>query len=288
MLVDDRPILCFDIGGTSVKSGLFSPDDYRFKYLDAASTTPFTDKKKFENFLVETIHSYDNAISALAFACTGGITRDYKVVAWRPFQFIKRLDFQKIGSLTQWQVIALNDVSAAAYCELSSSRNAPKNFLFLAIGTGIGGGVVLDGQLVEGELGFAGEFGIGKIYDSRERYYYSIEDLCSGRAIALNLSLSIPELKTEKLQRLWQAQADEFPYFVLAVQNAVNLLDISTVVMGGGITELLFPFYKRELEKKVRGLSGKPIKVRKARYGNKAGMIGVGYYAKDKLLIKED
>lgn len=286
MLVDDRPVLCFDIGGTSVKIGLFDVKKDHLDYLYEVLTSLFTDKKSFESFLIEECSSYDN-LSAIAFASTGLITRDCKVASWGPLKFLEKLDFKVVSGDSQWPAVALNDVSAAAYGELASSGRAINNFLFISIGTWIGAGVVLDGKLIEGQHGFAGEFGKSLIYHPGYNFYSELEDFCGGKAIAKSLGLEVSKLRFQKPNKLWGVVVDDLSCLIFAIQNSLCLLDVSTIILGGGITELMFPFYKRELEKNLTDLNGKKIKVRKAKYGFKAGMVGIGYYAKHQLLTKE-
>ena len=288
MLADDRPILCFDIGGTSVKYGLFDVIKDKLRYLGEISTSLLPDRKTFEKLIYDTFLPHHSSVSALGFACTGRITKDCKVGFWGPFKFIEKVNFTELAGRMQCPAAALNDVSAAAYGEMRTGGNsALKNFLFISIGTGIGGGIIIDGKLFDGQHGFAGEFGIGTVYDSRQKEYYKIEALCAGRAIAADFGLEISELKNQTSKRLWSVAKDNFSYLATAIQNAVYLLDLDTVVLGGGISELLFPYYKKELEKSVVDLRGKAVKVRKARHGFKAGLVGIGFYAKDQLLEKE-
>ena len=289
MLADDRPIICFDIGGSCIKLGVFDPKNDQFLYANKIPRFIFSDSKIFENCLIKTCEPYYNDVSALAFACTGRIARDYKVDYHGPFKFVEKIDFLDISASVQCPAVALNDVSAAAYGELRSAKKGTRNnFLFVSIGTGIGAGIVIDGKLIGGEHGFAGEFGQNLICLPERRECYKLEELCSGASIAADLGLEISELKIQKPERLCNAAKDNFQFLAAAIQNVIYLLDVSTVVLGGGLTELLFPFYRQELEKRVMDLRGQKIKVKKARHGFKAGMVGIGYYAKDQLLTKEE
>jgi glucokinase len=135
-----------------------------------------------------------------------------------------------------------NDVNAAALHELEL-RRAP-DMLFVAVGTGIGGALVLDGRLHRGG-GFAGEIGHvviergGRPCDCGRRG--CVNRYASGTAIEAEGGLEAGGLRARAdhvasvLAPTLAASADALG---VAIGSALNLLDVPLVVLGGGVAQL--------------------------------------------------
>ncbi len=135
-----------------------------------------------------------------------------------------------------------NDVNAAALHELEL-RRAP-DMLFVAVGTGIGGALVLDGRLHRGR-GFAGEIGHvviergGRPCDCGRRG--CVNRYASGTAIEAEAGLEAGGLRARAdhvasvLAPTLAASADALG---VAIGSALNLLDVPLVVLGGGVAQL--------------------------------------------------
>ena len=141
-----------------------------------------------------------------------------------------------------------NDVNAAALWELGC-RGAP-DFLFVAVGTGIGGALALGGRLHRGASGLAGE--IGHVVTDREGIPCTcgrrgcVNRRASGAAIEAAAGLPAGALREASdlrpgrggLAALERAVADGAAALGAAIGDALNLLDLPLVVVGGGIAEL--------------------------------------------------
>ena len=150
---------------------------------------------------------------------------------------------ESVEKLLKKPCVLDNDVNNAARAELQiRSVHGTSDMLFLAVGTGIGGALVLNGQLWRGASGLAGE--IGHISISRTGVlckcgrHGCIGNLASGSAIERALGIAPGTLA--------QAIAQHHPGVEDAIQNAaealgvglvnaLNLLNIPLIVIGGGI-----------------------------------------------------
>ncbi|HWM85845.1 MAG TPA: ROK family protein [Kofleriaceae bacterium] len=137
-----------------------------------------------------------------------------------------------------------NDVNAAALGELECRR--AEDMLFVAVGTGIGGALVLGGRLHRGAGGFAGEIGHisvdrgGRSCDCGRRG--CVNRYASGTAIESDAGLEPGQLRAraggEIDAGLARALAAGAGALGVAIGSALNLLDVPLVVLGGGVAEL--------------------------------------------------
>lgn len=124
-----------------------------------------------------------------------------------------------------------NDVNAAAVAELACRQDAPPgSMLFVSVGTGIGGALVLDDRVWRGHTGVAGE--IGNMTIDRHG------PLCwCGRRGCLNTAASgaaMERLDGSEDEVLHQAATA----LGIGLANALNLLNPALVVLGGGVSRL--------------------------------------------------
>ncbi|HKE18170.1 MAG TPA: ROK family protein [Kofleriaceae bacterium] len=136
-----------------------------------------------------------------------------------------------------------NDVNAAALHELEL-RGAP-DMLFAAVGTGIGGALVLGGCLHRGRGGFAGEIGHvvierdGRPCDCGRRG--CVNRYASGTAIEAEVGLEAGALRARAGHAVDVAAASlaaGAAALGVAIGSALNLLDVPLVVLGGGVAQL--------------------------------------------------
>jgi glucokinase len=128
-----------------------------------------------------------------------------------------------------------NDVNAAAVAELKCREaEPPGSMLFVAVGTGIGGAIVIDNRLWRGHTGIAGE--IGNMTIDREGLVCwcgrrgCLNTLASGAAMEQRRggAESLPE----------QALHEAASALGIGLANALNLLNPALVVLGGGVARL--------------------------------------------------
>ena len=205
-------------------------------------------------------------------------------------------------ALTQvWQCpsILLNDAQAAAWGEFVASDRQPGNLLFITLSTGVGGGLVLDGQLRSGVRGLAGHIGhVGSglaPLDGDTRCgcgrLNCLEALASGTALARQAShlLGRP-LDAESVFAGWHAGDPVCSRLLeraaLAVAQALGdahaLLDLDEVRLGGSVG--LAAGMVEAIRQAQQALPARfRVAVAPARLGADAGLIGVGHWASDRL-----
>ena len=153
-------------------------------------------------------------------------------------------------------VVVENDNTSATWAEYEARRsqaNPPRSLLYVGLGTGIGGGLVTDGQLVRGTHGFAGEIGHTVIaIDGPECVCGRCgcwEVYASGRALAelmraagllVDDRLAVDGADLRRMLALGSSDAEAIAkrfarHVAIGVVNLVLTLDVDHVVLGGGV-----------------------------------------------------
>ena len=204
-------------------------------------------------------------------------------------------------------VYLLNDVRMATLGELTygHGRGGPRTMVFLALGTGIGGGVAIEGKLRLGPLGAAGELGHqtvvpdGPLCGCGNRG--CVETLASGPAISaqgvwLMNSGRAPELHkivdgdagrvTPREMAAAAAAGDESvrdaiiraaDYLGITIANLIVALHPDMVVLVGGVAQigdLLFDTVRATVKRRVRMFPPDDVAIVPSQLGTRAGMLG--------------
>lgn len=174
---------------------------------------------------------------------------------WRNLHVADELE----SRLRDTHVILENDVNVAVWGEfILGAVQGKRNILGMWMGTGIGGGLVLDGKLHHGTFGTAGEIGMARMYmrsDGREMLF---EDFAARSAIEERLEEAIKAGESTTLDRnavrdpsavahaftsgdalvnqIVESAAD---LIGLMAANAATLLSLDAIVLGGGLVEAL-------------------------------------------------
>jgi len=156
--------LGFDIGGTWVRAGLVSADG-TIRARVESPLPPDGDPALLSQLLAEqaarVLAGADSAPSAIGIALPGIWDRQTGVM--RRALNLPRLEGTDVVRLFERAlgrpVLVESDVNAAGWAQWRASQPRPQRFVYLSIGTGVGGSVILDGQLLRHTRGGAGHFG---------------------------------------------------------------------------------------------------------------------------------
>jgi len=214
--------------------------------------------------------------------------------------------------LVECKVYLLNDVRTATLGELTfgHGKGSDETMIFFALGTGIGGGVAIDGHLRLGPLGAAGELGHLTVEPSGrmcgcgnkgcvEAYASGpaltsegVRLMLSGQASTLydivegNVSKINPKTMSEAAKAgdkaIAQAIVEAAEYLAIAVANMVVTLHPGLIVIGGGVAgigDLLFDTVREGLARRVHMMPTDDIRILPSAVGNKAGLLGAGALA---------
>lgn len=291
---DTAPVVVLDIGGTKIAGAIISGRDTIF--AEARVETPISDETTIINTAQSLITSLieESKIQPIALGVsTGGqINRDGQIVGgtgmlpgWTDAP-LKQSLFDAFGLFTH----VLNDGHSAALAEARYGAGATyDSVLCVAIGTGLGGGLVINGDLQHGVNGLTGSIGQLKITRDGDTYV-PLEQYVSGPGlvtlyneqvsdndhVSTGLEVATRALAGEELACDVVEQIGE--WLGLGLSHALHAYDASCVVVGGSVAQLgdLLLNPTRESLKKHGHSTSKNTPVLAATYGPKAGMMGAG------------
>jgi len=315
-----------DLGGTNIKAVAIDKEGRVF----CKKNTP-TESEKGPEFVIEKIISLinnfadngelvDRDLRAVGVAVAGVIDMEEGIckfltnfpTKWKGISLAKRIE-EGVGC----QSFLINDVRAMTLAEKTfGAGKGVKNLVCVAVGTGIGGGIVINGDLYFGSEGFAGEIG----HQTVEPYgircgcgnYGCLEALASGPSITSqairmvkqgattiirdlvdnDLNKITPRVIAEAARRgdkmakeIWRREGY---YLGIGIANLLVILNPEMVIIGGGVSrafDLFFEEIKKTLRERVYvGPDVDKVKIVPGKLEDIAGAIGAATWAMLKII----
>lgn len=285
-------IVALDIGGTSIKSGIWDGSGV-LEFKEHATNAKNGGRYVMER-ACEILHQY-SGYDGIGISTAGQVN---------PVEGFIRYANENIPDYTGMRVKALleseftvpvaveNDVNAAAIGEgqFGAGRKF-KDFLCITYGTGVGGAIVLDKKIYTGSTFSAGEFGGIMVHPEDsvygEPFCGCYEKYASTTALVRKAMEYNPELDNGRkiFAKLGEPQVrgiinswiDEIVYGLISV---IHIFNPSAIVLGGGIMSQ--PYILEEIRKKAyaRVMSSfRSVELCQAELGNQAGILGAAYLA---------
>lgn len=194
-------------------------------------------------------------------------------------------------------VVLLNDANAAALGELwQGSADQLRDIVFVTLGTGVGGGIIVDGKILNGKHASGGEIGHIPVQSEETRICGCGNTNClecygsaNGMVKTMNQLAGEEEVSNTKEifalitqgdSRAQEALTITIDYLARAIAGILNTLDPEELVIGGGVSEadeaFLTPL-KTALDQYTFPQIREHIQLRKAALGNDAGVYGAAY-----------
>lgn len=140
------------------------------------------------------------------------------------------------------EIFTYNDINLSAIAELKFGelRNV-KNAIFISVDYGIGGSLIIDGNLFEGDVGYCGEFGLIKVSQDDKTDF--LDEFISFRALSEKINsgilsrtaiIDMYKNNDKKVKSIVNKSAETLAQ---ALKNIIEILDISTVVISGRAIE---------------------------------------------------
>jgi len=195
-------------------------------------------------------------------------------------------------------VVIEDDANAAALAEWTyGAARGYQHVIVIMAGTGIGAGLILGGQLFRGNNGWAGELGhltlLGDGPSCPCGKQGCLQVMASGRALGavaaergLPSALAVTESAMQGEAWAQQALADCGRWLGLGAANAVNLLDLEAVVVGGGLSALgqfWWTALKEAFEANLINKSHRQVILSPAILPQTAGLIGAALLARQSI-----
>jgi glucokinase len=317
------PVVGVDLGGTKILSGVIDADN---KILGRAKrSTPAKDGGPA--ILEAIVECVDEALESAGLrredVAAGGIGSPGPldvhtgVILFSANLNVKNFPLApEFSAVLKRPVILRNDVRVGGYAEFRlGAGQGHRDVISAFVGTGIGGCVILNGTIVEGATGNAGEVGHMIVRAGGPRCGCGargcMEALASKTAIARRIEKAFrkgrPSALGEKISRkgrlksgdLAQAVSARDPvaldevrraahYLGLGLGSLVNVLGPEVVIVGGGVAEALGDPYVDMVRAAARTQilvdPGEKIRIVRAALGDNAGMLGAALMAREQLI----
>lgn len=286
-------ILAIDIGGTMIKYGLVTLEGEVIT-SDKVDTQA---EKGLENILnkIDIIYNKfkDRNLLGIAVSGTGQINGEIgKVIGGNPIipEWIGTNLVEILEKKYDLPTILENDVNCAALGE--KWKGAGKNlsdFLCLTVGTGIGGGIILNNELFRGKNFVAGEFGHILIRKGEFEKFASTSALVrivkekTGKTLNGKEIFDLEKNGSEEIKNIvveWIENLTD------GLSSLVYSFNPDNIILGGGVIEQGDPLMKRirkSLNKKVGPMFSEKLNISHAELGNNAGMLGAAYLLLEKI-----
>lgn len=155
-------IITIDVGGTSIKSALWDSSDQTLSNKNKASTPKTLSEfyQVMENIVAQFA---GEKVAGVAIAIPGAVNQDTGIIGGiSAIPYIHNFEIRReLSKRFNLPVEMENDANSAALAEIDSgAAKDMQNVIFFIIGTGVGGSVVLNRQVVHGSHLFAGDFGM--------------------------------------------------------------------------------------------------------------------------------
>ncbi|MCU7496810.1 MAG: ROK family protein [Ignavibacteria bacterium] len=311
MAKNKKFVIGVDLGGTSIKVGVVSKEGKLIKkgFVDTlAHQGPKVVVSQIKKGIRLVLGDYEKEIGGIGIGAPGVVSMENGTVenppnlpGWKKVYLSKVIEDEFC-----LKTVVENDANSAAVGEMvfGAGKNFT-DFIMVTLGTGVGGGIIVNRKLYHGMQGAAGELGHTTIdfngnkcncgsYGCVETYVgngYLVErvhkQLEGGQTTKINdlLDNNLNNL-TPKIINDAALLGDEFAksviaetgkYLAYALASSINLLDIHNVIIGGGVAGFgapLFESVRKTVKERVLSPLAPKVKVVPAKLKNEAGIKG--------------
>ena len=285
-----KTALAFDIGGTKIYSSIIDETGKIVSEIEKFSTP-----KSIEGILEvlkSQISKYENAVDVIAISTAGAVNNENTGVIGSTGNLVagySSIDFQGLSSK---KVFLENDANSAAWAEYKiGASKGSKVSVMLTLGTGVGGGIIINNKILKGKSGAAGEMHFKMYPDKRRKCscgsWDCYEAYASGTALKLDAEemLGNPDVTTydvidgikngdKKMQEVFNRWINDI---TVGVNGLVNLFDPDCIVFSGSMAQ--FVDVKKMEDIVNHDIVTTPTSIRLATAGNYSGMIGAALLA---------
>jgi len=292
-VVNGSQVIGVDLGGTAIKLGRYGESGDCLDQLRVDTPQPSTPEAVLAAML-QAIDQLDPDRQARAIgigtpgpACAEGRVARVAInlAGW---QDVPLADW--VEAKTGLPTVLANDANCAGLGEawLGAGGNF-RDLIMLTLGTGVGGAVILNGELFVGRTGAAGELGLitlnpdGPPCNSGNRG--SLEQYCSVQAVRRERGCEPGKLAAQALAgdpdaiAYWQQYGRALG---AGLASLIYVLTAEAIILGGGMSagaDLFLPTVWREIEQRVLPTSREGLQILTAQLGNQAGVVGAARLA---------
>lgn len=285
-----KKALAFDIGGTKIYSSIIDETGKILSEIDKFHTPKSIDG--ILDILKGQIAKCENEVDVIAISTAGAVNNENTAVNGSTGNLVSgypSIDFQ---SLSKKRVFLENDANAAAWAEYRiGASKGTKVSIMITLGTGVGGGIIVNNKLLKGKSGAAGEMHFKMYPDKRRKCtcgsWDCFEAYASGTALKVDAEemLNNPKVTTydvmdgvkngdKKMTEIFNRWINDI---TIGVNGLTNLFDPDCIVLSGSMAQFVDA---KKMEEAVNcDIVTSPTSIRIATAGNYSGMIGAALLA---------
>ena len=285
-----KKALAFDIGGTKIYSSIIDETGKILSEIDKFHTPKSIDG--ILDILKGQIAKFENEVDVIAISTAGAVNNENTAVNGSTGNLVSgypSIDFQ---SLSKKRVFLENDANAAAWAEYRIGASKGTNVsVMITLGTGVGGGIIVNNKLLKGKSGAAGEMHFKMYPDKRRKCtcgsWDCFEAYASGTALKVDAEemLNNPKVTTydvmegvkngdKKMTEIFNRWINDI---TIGVNGLTNLFDPDCIVLSGSMAQFVDA---KKMEEAVNcDIVTSPTSIRIATAGNYSGMIGAALLA---------
>jgi len=305
-----------DVGGTKIAGGVVDTDGRVLAHATVQS--PAEHVEAIEEAIVGLVNNLraEHPIEAVGVGAAGYVDASRSTVLFAPNLAWRNVNLRaELEPRLDLPVVIENDANAAAWGEFTYGAGADvDDLLLVTVGTGVGGGLVLDGELYRGAFGVGGEIGHLRVVRDGQLCgcgkHGCLEQYASGSALVRNARAAAaggghaadelvaraggdPHAIDGPLITQAAQEGDAFAVEQLAnlgrwlgegIAALATVLDPAAIAVGGGVGDagdLLLEPLRVSFARHLSGLPYRPLaEVRPATLGNRAGMMGAADLAR--------
>lgn len=285
-----RKALAIDVGGTKIYNTIVNEKGEICGEIEKCPTP-----KTFEAIRMvfeDIVSRYENEVDVIAFATCGAVNNSNTGILGSTGNIAKEYPSMDFKALSKKKVFVENDANAAAWAEhvIGASKGSP-NSIMITLGTGVGGGIILNDRLFKGKNGAAGEMHFKLRTDKHRRCTCGSFDCFEAYASGTGLKLTAeeiscnPDITTYDVVDGWKKNEplmtkifNKWQDDILAgLIGLANIFDPDVLVLSGSMAEFVDTAYLTEQVNNE--IVTTPTEVVKAQAGNYSGMIGAALLA---------
>lgn len=291
-----KKALALDVGGTKIYNAIVNENGEIISEIEKHATPKTFDEIK--KTFIEIIKKHENDVDVIAFSTCGAVNNQNSKILGSTGNIAKGYPQMPFLELSTKPVFVENDANCAAWAEheIGASVNCPTSVM-ITLGTGVGGGIIIDNKLLKGQNGAAGEMHFKMYSDKRRKCTCGSWDCFEIYASGTGLKITAQEMLKDQnvttydvmdgVKNKNQKMLDVYHRWEEDITNGIiglaNIFDPDCVVLSGSLAQFV---ETEKIEKIVnKEICTTPTRVVKATAGNYSGMIGAALLAFQKGVI---
>ena len=288
-----KKALAIDVGGTKIYSAII---DENGKIISDIEKNP-TPKSfnEIKSLFEKIIAKHEKDVDVIAFSTCGAVNNENNHILGSTGNIAKGYPDMQFKDLSSKPVFVENDANCAAWAEYKiGASKGSKVSVMLTLGTGVGGGIIINNQLLKGQNGAAGEMHFKMYSDKRRKCtcggWDCFEIYASGKGLKITAEeiSQNPDITTydviEGVQNNDNQMIEIFDKWQNDITNGIiglsNIFDPDCVVLSGSMAQ--FVDTQKIQDNANKEIITTPIEVKKATADNYSGMIGAALLAFEK------